>query len=77
MNKAPEFLVNNQIYNRKNKPCEKWKNQKNLKSVKIIVKNGAKILNYCKRCNKIIEDCKCVKLYINQIVFKSSKKVNA
>ena len=77
MNKAPDFLVNNQIYNRKNKHCEKWKNHKNVKSVKMIVENGVKILNYCKRRNKINEDCKCVKLYINQIICKSSKKVSA
>ena len=53
------------------------KNYKNVKSVKMIVENGVKILNYCKRCNKINEDCKCVKLYINQTICKSSSKVSA
>ena len=77
MNKAPDFPVNNQTYSRMKKHCGNGKNHKNVKSVKMIVENRVKNLNYSEGCNKVNEDCKCVKLYINQIIFKSSKKVSA
>ena len=77
MNKAPDFPVNNQTYSRIKKHCGNGKNHKNVKSVKMIVENRVKNLNYSEGCNKVNEDCKCVKLYINQIIFKSSKKVSA